>query len=131
MLMTVNLKDLLLALDREGRRICFTADDEGEASGDDVTKRVSDLRNACCHVGSPSRFIRDGVNFSFNVVQGFGPAAFSINGVEYWNPHHDDVAVFYGAKKLLMRRHVLRAIECATEELKAIRGQDKLWMPML
>ena len=109
----VYLKDALMLLSEEDRRIDFMVDD-----AEDVTKRVADYRNLACHNGSPSRQLAEGVRVSFMVL---GPGANAIGGVaELKNPADDDVAYAYGKTILLHRRHLVRATEQAILKVREI-----------
>lgn len=114
-LLLINLRDALGIADRLGRRIDFTDD---LPIGRDITDAVADMRNAICHNGSPLRmFDPDNRNsLSFGRMVGAG-TLLKTDELELSNPYPDDVAFFYGKQRLLLKRHIYRAIE----ELRATR----------
>lgn len=114
-LLLINLKDALQLLDRLGERISF--DDEIEDAGD-VTDLVAKMRNAICHIGSPHRLVDSQSRISLSFGTAIGKCALaSINGKELANPHGDDVAFFYGALRIYLKRHIHRAISEADATL--------------
>jgi hypothetical protein len=109
----VYLKDALILLAKENKRVDFMVDDT-----EDVTKRIADYRNFACHNGSPSRQLGEGVRVSFMVL---GPGANAIGGVaKLKNPADDDVAYVYGKTILLHRSHLVRATEQAILKVREI-----------
>lgn len=119
-LAVIHLNDALALLRRAERRVDFVVD---AVSGEDITTRIANYRNAACHSGSPLRRLEPGINVSFMVL---GPGARAIQGVQAQlaNPDPDDVAYVYGSTLLLHHRHLLRAWDEALAALRRIVDED-------
>jgi hypothetical protein len=119
-LLTINLNDALQALAKVNARVGF-ADDVSEG---DVTDLISKLRNAGCHIGSSIRhFGSDGMLY-FNVLVGKGSLFRLGSSNELTNPYDDDVAVFYGKYRVLLRRHLRRAHAEAVQLFNAMAASS-------
>jgi len=121
-LLMIHLKDGLAALHTLDRRIAFHDD---IPSGKDVTAHIIDVRNAICHVGSPSRVFGDGNSLDFGMVIGRG-TLIRTPELEIGNPYEDDIAFFYGSLRVLLKRHIDRSIGEATQALIAL-SQENGW----
>lgn len=104
----INMSDLLAKARVDGKRVNFTDDVVGEL---DVTELVRRCRNAACHISTGEHMIEDLGKFTFNVVAGKMPQAMEMNGVCYGSDYEDDIAVYYGDKRVYLRRHLLRALD--------------------
>lgn len=110
-MLLINMNDLLAKSNNDKMRVAFVDDIEITDKIKDVTDLIRECRNAACHIGSPEHLF-DGIGkFTFNVVPGLVPKAFKINGIRLGCDFADDIAVFYGEKRLYLRRHLLRAFE--------------------
>lgn len=111
----VNLNDLLQKADKREKRVVLN-NDLPEIDGiSDATDLVSACRNAACHIGSKRSDLDAGNRFVFNCIHGVMPSAFVINETALGNPYADDIAIFYGANRVLVRRHLLAAFAEVTK----------------
>lgn len=105
----IDMDEATKILRLHGERLTFNDDlDDG-----DITDRINTLRNAACHLGSPLRRVR-GAQLDFNVMIGAGNLG-RFNDTLLSNPFRDDVAVFIGPWRLLVRRQLHRAFRAAWE----------------
>jgi hypothetical protein len=106
----IHLNDLAQRARVLGKPLTF-ADDVDLVSGiENVTDLISKMRNAICHIRSPSRNINEGT-FVFNRVIGYMPNAIMCDGISLGCNYADDVAVYYGQYRFYVRRHGQRAID--------------------
>jgi hypothetical protein len=110
----INLNDLLGKSNKDGMRIAFTEEVEATEKISDVTDLIRECRNAACHIGSGEHLFEGLGKFTFNVVSGFSPNAFNLKGVQLGCNFADDIAVYYGEKRIYLRRHLLRSLEAVT-----------------
>lgn len=102
------LSDILQYLKKNNLCINFKDD----ISGDNViniTDLVTKIRNAACHIRTS-----DESNFSnnrFAFCKFVGPAKIKIGEIIYGSDYNDDIAFFYGDKKLYLNRHIKRLLE--------------------
>ncbi|UOK70157.1 hypothetical protein [Ancylobacter polymorphus] len=106
----IHLNDVLQKASKLGRRITFK-DDVGRHK--DVTELIRVARNACCHISSPEHLI-DGNKFTFNLIAGICPDAIVIDGRSFGCEYNDDAAIYYGATRVYLKRHIVRAINEVT-----------------
>ena len=107
-LLLINMKDILMILDKLGHRVSFKDD---LPAGIDVTAQVREMRNAICHIGSGTRRVNgSGTILSFGMAVGKVNFA-RIGDVELKNPYSDDVAFFYGSQRILLVRHIHAALK--------------------
>lgn len=105
------LRDLLHKVEKYAERIDFTDDVITNEYVNDVTGAVTAVRDACCHIDSFKRnFDTNGNRGAFNVLHGAGVFG-QVNGVELHSDYDDDIAIFYGANRLLWNRHIIRVFE--------------------
>lgn len=109
-LLLIHLNDLLQKANIDKKRIDFTDDVDLTDSVSDVTDVIRVARNAACHVTSGEHKLDSG-KFTFCVASGFGPRAYVINGVEMGCGYADDIAIYYGATRVYVGRHLLRSFE--------------------
>ncbi|MGF7240683.1 putative Fe-S cluster-containing radical SAM superfamily protein [Pseudomonas oryzihabitans] len=107
----IRLSDLLRKSDADGMRISASDHMECTEKIRDVTDLVRECRNAACHVGSGEHLFESVGKFTFNVVSGYSPKSFMLGDIELGCDFHDDMAIFYGAKRIYLRRHLLSAFE--------------------
>lgn len=118
-LLVIQLKDVLQTLAKEADRIAF---DNDMPEGWDVTKLVTEIRNAFCHIGSPLRHIGTDGKLSFARIHGQA-IGIRIDGFVHENPYPDDVAFIYGRHLILLRRHIWRATQEAGRQLDELMKQ--------
>jgi hypothetical protein len=116
----IHLHDLVQRARVIGREITFTSDVDQTVGVTTVTDLISKLRNAVCHIRSPTRNVNE-ASFVFNRIFGYIPNAFNMNGVTLGCEYEDDVAIYYGPYRFYLRRHGQRVIE----ELKIIFGSTR------
>lgn len=121
-LLLVHLSDLLQKAKIDGKRVSFVDDVTVSDAIADVTDVVRACRNAACHVTSGQHQI-DAGKFTFCVVAGYSPTAFSINGVDRGCAYHDDLAIYYGSTRVYLRRHLLRSFE----EVATLYKEETQW----
>lgn len=119
-LLMINLKEALMILDKRGHRVSFNDD---LPNGVDVTKQICTMRNSICHIGSIQRQVgRLGAVLSFGMAIGQGNLA-QIDDIVLSNPYRDDIAFFYGTQRILLKRHLARALiiamDCAPNLVKS------------
>jgi len=111
----INLNDLLAKSNKDGLRINFVDEVAQADKIKDVTDLVRECRNAACHIGSGEHLFEGLGKFTFNVVSGYMPTAFDLNGVKLGCDFADDIAIYYGEKRIYLRRHLLIALESVTK----------------
>ena len=110
----INLNDLLGKSNKDEMRVAFDEHVERTEKIKDVTDLVRECRNAACHIGSGEHLFEGLGKFTFNVVSGLSPNAFNLNGVKLGCDFADDIAIYYGEKRVYLRRHLLIALEAVT-----------------
>lgn len=121
-LLLIHLSDLLQKANIDKKRIDFSDDVDLTDAITDVTDVVRAARNAACHVTSGEHKIESG-KFTFCVASGYGPQAYSINGMEMGCNYADDIAIYYGSTRVYVRRHLLRSFEMVSQLYK----EDGRW----
>jgi hypothetical protein len=111
----INLNDLLGKSKKDGMPITFTDHVELTDKIKDVSDLVRECRNAACHIGSGEHLFEGLGKFTFNVVAGLAPSAFELNGVKLGSDFEDDIAIYYGEKRVYLRRHLLAALNAAVK----------------
>lgn len=105
------MRDLLHKTEKYAGRIQFTDDILVNNYVKDVTDAVTAIRDSCCHVDSfKSHFDAYFNRGKFIIVYGKGDVA-KINDLEIKSEYEDDIAIFFGANRLYMKRGVIRAFE--------------------
>ncbi len=103
----IRLNDILQTLSHRGKRIKF-ADDVSGKGVKDITDLVNKLRNAACHERTSGETKFEGNTFIFNRIVG------RINAIKIGDKvigsDYDDIAFFYGDKKIYLERHVKRLL---------------------
>ncbi|WP_186200854.1 hypothetical protein [Burkholderia gladioli] len=105
----INLNELLQRASSEKRRVSFTDFVDMVDGVDDVTTLINHIRQAVCHIHSPQNNLGKAY-FRFNSVAGkrkFGRVDDVLIECEF----EDDVAFFYGKKRVYLRRHIVRALK--------------------
>lgn len=109
-LLLINLSDLLGKAHKDGRRVDFTDHVEVTEKIKDVTDLIRECRNAACHTGSGEHKFDDVGKFTFVLVLGEDPRAMNIHGNVLGCDFKDDAAIFYGSKRVYLRRHLHNAL---------------------
>lgn len=89
----------------------------------DITDLVNNLRNAACHSDSSINYISNsGIKFVFNTVVGKFPNAFKIGeNISLGNEYQDDIAFYYGEKRIYLVRHIKRLLEELPNEINKLK----------
>lgn len=113
----INLNEALQLLKRLGKPVEFTDDDL--PVGKNVTDQISAMRNAVCHLKSPSRETdhNSRSSVSFCAIYGKSRGGIQIDDFVTENSHPDDLAFFYGRIRLMRRRHIEESLHLATLSL--------------
>lgn len=109
--MLINLNDLVAKANKDGMRIVSTDHIEVADKIKDLTDLIRECRNAASHVGSGENMFEGVGKFTFNVASGFCPRAFNLYGIVLGCDFADDIAIYYGDKRIYLRRHLLFAFE--------------------
>lgn len=115
-LLMIYLNDTLQALSGENLRIKFSED---VPDGKDATDLINTMRNAICHIGSPSRYALPGMELSFNVGIGQG-VIIQIENIKIENKYADDCIYNYGKYTIYRNRHIRRAIREADATIRSV-----------
>lgn len=105
----IHIHDLAQRAKAIGRTLTFNDDVDLINGITNITDLISKLRNAVCHIRSPSRKFGE-ASFVFGRIVGYMP-----NGIKFENytqgcNYPDDVALYYGEYRFYLRRHGTRAI---------------------
>lgn len=115
--LVICLRDLLYKAEKYAARVDFTDDLVVNAYVKDVTDAVTAHRDAACHIDSFKRvFDVSGSRGAFNVAYG-KVVLMQLGDQLIASEYDDDVAIFYGANRLYLQRHIIRAFNEATERL--------------
>lgn len=106
----IHLHDLAQRAKAIGQEITFTSDIQQTNGVVNVTDLISKLRNAVCHIRSPTRNIGEG-SFVFNRIYGYMPNAFGTKDANYGCDYADDIGVYYGVYRFYLRRHGRRILD--------------------
>jgi hypothetical protein len=108
----INLRNLMHKTeDFADKRIDFTDDINVQGKVTDVSSLIRYVRDAMCEPESPHHFLQPGnPTLSFAVVSGKDPNRGG-NDAVLSNPYEDDVAFFLGSHRILLKRHIVRALE--------------------
>lgn len=118
----IRLNHALQKLSQKGNRIVWADDILTGENITDITDLVNNLRNAACHIESKENNIANtNIKFVFNVFYGGCPNAVSIaKGVSPGNEYDDDVAFYYGDKRIYLIRHIKRLLEELPEAINRL-----------
>jgi hypothetical protein len=112
------LRDIMAKAETLGKRISFEDHIDQNEKVKDVTDLIAYVRNALCHLESPNHLIdidrKNTVSFCVAVGKGnlmqFGDILLS-------SEFEDDMRIFFGSQGIYMRRHIIRALNEASEFL--------------
>lgn len=115
----IRLNFILQELSKNGRRIGWIDDVNVSKSVKDITDLVNYLRNAACHSDSPRNIItKTQTRFVFNIFVGKCPNAVQIGqNQSIGNDFEDDIAFYYGDKRIYLIRHLKRLLEQLPSEI--------------
>lgn len=113
----IRLRDLLWKSKEFSKPVSFQDDVIIRGEVTDVTSLVVFVRNAVCHIGSTNHdHDQMEARVSFNLIFGKGCLLRS-GSVSIESAYQDDVAFFFGAQRLYLYRHIIRAFEEARDNL--------------
>ena len=108
----IHLNYILQKLSSENSRVTWFDDVQTNQKIKDITDLVNDLRNAACHSESPKNYISNSnTKFVFNIFIGNCPNAIQIGNIFLGNDYQNDIAFYYGDKRIYLVRHIKRLLE--------------------
>ena len=119
----VRLNSILQELGKKNNRIIWTDDVQTDQNIKDITDLVNNLRNAACHSDSPRNYISNtSIKFVFNTFAGKCPNAFKIGeNISLGNEYQDDIAFYYGDKRIYLVRHIKKLLEELPNEINKLK----------
>ena len=119
----IRLDYILQKLSKNNSRIIWADDIQTDQNIGDITDLVNKLRNAVCHVGSRTHYISNSdIKFDFNRIFGKGPNAVQIGDFSSGCEYEDDIAFYYGDKRIYLRRHIKRLLDELSEEINKLKS---------
>lgn len=118
----VRLNYVLQELSKKHHRITWTHDILINQEIKDITDLVNNLRNAACHSDSLRNYISNSnIKFVFNTFVGKCPNAVKIGeNISLGNEYQDDIAFYYGDKRVYLVRHIKRLLEELPKEINKL-----------
>lgn len=109
----IRLNYVLQELRKANKRIDWTDDVQTDTSIKNITDLINNLRNAVCHSDSKRNYVSDtNIKFVFNTFAGKCPNAVQIGqNKTLGNDYADDIAFYYGDKRVYLVRHIKRLLE--------------------
>jgi len=119
----VRLNYILQELSKKNSRITWADDVQTNQNIEDITDLVNNLRNAVCHSDSPRNYISNSsIKFVFNTFVGKCPNAVKIGeNISLGNEYQDDIAFYYGDKRIYLVRHIKRLLEELPNEINKLK----------
>ena len=119
----VRLNYILQELSKKDNRIVWADDIQTDQNIKDITDLVNNLRNAACHSDSPRNYISNAsIKFVFNTFAGKCPNAVKIGeNISLGNEYQDDIAFYYGDKRIYLVRHIKRLLEELPNEINKLK----------
>jgi len=119
----VRLNYILQELSKKNNRIIWADDVQTDQNIKDITDLVNNLRNAACHSDSPRNYISNSnIKFVFNTFIGKCPNAVKIgDNISLGNEYQDDVAFYYGDKRIYLVRHIKKLLEELPNEINKLK----------
>ncbi len=119
----VRLNYLLQQLSKKNNRIIWENDVQTDQTIKDITDLVNNLRNAACHSDSSRNYISNSsIKFVFNTFAGKCPNAVKIGeNISLGNEYQDDIAFYYGDKRIYLVRHIKRLLEELPNEINKLK----------
>lgn len=113
----VCMRDLMFKTEKFAARISFDDDVVKTAKVNDVTDLIKFVRDALCHPEIEHHYLIPGsIKATFNICIGKG-TLMSIGDITLKSDYDDDVCFFFGAQKIYLTRHIIRAFEEARKKL--------------
>jgi len=108
----IRLNYVLQELSKKNCRIIWNDDIETSKGIIDITDLVNYLRNAAVHSESQRNYVKNTtIKFVFNTFIGKCPNAVMLGeGIFLGNEYQDDIAFYYGDKRVYLIRHIKRLI---------------------
>ena len=117
----VRLNFILQELSKKNNRIIWADDVQTDQNIEDITDLVNNLRNAACHSDSPRNYISNSsIKFVFNTFVGKSPNAVQIGNISLGNEYQDDIAFYYGDKRIYLVRHIKKFLEELPNEINKL-----------
>lgn len=119
----IRLNYLLQELDKNDNRLIWSDDVQTSQDIKDITDLVNNLRNAACHSDSQNNYVSNtNIKFVFNIFVGKSPNAVKIGeSIFLGNEYQDDVAFYYGDKRIYLRRHIKRLLEELPSKIRKLK----------
>ena len=118
----VRLNYILQELSKKNNRIVWADDVQTDQNIKDITDLINNLRNAACHSDSPRNYISNSsTKFVFNTFAGKSPNAVKIGDISLGNEYQDDIAFYYGDKRIYLVRHIKRLLEELPNEINKLK----------
>jgi len=118
----VRLNYLLQKLSKKNNRIIWADDVQTDQNIKDITDLVNNLRNAACHSDSPRNYISNSsIKFVFNTFVGKSPNAVQIGNISLGNEYQDDIAFYYGDKRIYLVRHIKKLLDELPNEINKLK----------
>lgn len=119
----IRLNYILQELNKNNNRIIWADDVQVDKNVKDITGLVNNLRNAACHSDSPINYISNSsIKFVFNTFVGKCPNAVKIGeNISLGSEYQNDVAFYYGDKRIYLVRHIERLLEGLPNEINKLK----------
>lgn len=119
----IRLNYVLQELSKKNNRIIWADDIQTDQNIKDITDLVNNLRNTACHSDSLKNYISNSnIKFVFNVFVGKCPNAVKIGGnASLGNEYQNDIAFYYGDKRIYLVRHIKRLLEELPNEINKLK----------
>lgn len=119
----IRLDYILQKLSKEKNRIIWTDNIEINQNIKDITDLVSKLRNAACHSDSLLNNVENTrIKFVFNKFIGKWPNAIQVGkNIFLGNEYEDDIAFYYGNKRIYLVRHIKKLLDELPNEISKLK----------
>lgn len=116
----IRLNYILQELSKKNNRIIWAYDVQTDRNIRDITDLVNNLRNAACHSDSPRNYISNSsIKFVFNAFIGKCPNVVQTGqNISLGNEYQDDIAFYYGDKRIYLVRHIKELLEEAKRKVE-------------
>jgi len=116
----IRVRDLIAKSGKYSASVDFSEDINETDNISNVAQVIKFIRDAICHIDSDNHNNEEcGARMSYNIVYGKGNLM-KINDVEIKSDYEDDVCFFFGAQKLYLNRHIIRAYQEAKANLEPV-----------
>jgi len=118
----IRLDYVLKQLRKASRRITWNDDIQTSQEIKDITDLVNNLRNAACHSDSQRNYVSNtNIKFVFNTFIGKSPKGVQIGRNRFLgNEYENDIAFYYGDKRIYLVRHIKRLLEQLPNEISKL-----------